>query len=96
MGGDFNIHHPLWGSTYIKNSEEFINNIKFAKMKIKNTETITHFDKTHNKYSSIDLTVTTNTVLCKEWRVNQCKYNPQTTMHFRIIGHITLRVFSEN
>ena len=78
IGGDFNIHHPLWGSTNSSSKStqfvEFLNNSKF---KLLNKQTPTRIDPHNNTLTNIDLSLSTFDIPKISWQINQHNHDPK-------------------
>lgn len=82
--GDFNAHSPLWGSTENSSKgrelESWLENDSIVLL---NTGSYTHFNKTGNTFTAIDLTLASSTVASQlSWRVEDDLNNSD---HFPIL-----------
>ena len=91
IGGDFNIHHPLWGSdTSSPESEDFVNHLNVSRFKLLNTKTPTREDPSSHKLSCIDLTLSSHNIDIDTWFVNQANYQKTISDHFELVYKITV------
>ncbi len=90
IGGDFNLHHELWGSiTHNKYSVEFINYLANSEYELCNSKEATFKNSTTNKESHIDLTIKSNNIEIKNWHVLNHNY-PKLFDHYLILFEIHL------
>ena len=85
--GDFNAHHPLWDEGIIDANcsgtdlEEIITNNNYCCLN--ESDIPTYFSKTHNSFSSIDLTFCSSSITDSfEWNVTDDSYSSD---HYPII-----------
>ena len=85
--GDFNAHHPLWDESTINADsngnkiEQLIINSNYCCLN--ECEVPTYFSKSHGKFSSIDLSICSSSIVdCFEWDVTNDLY---TSDHFPVI-----------
>ena len=92
IGGDFNIHHPIWGSkNACKNGNTFLNLLTNSNLKLINLQTPTRLDPHNGTLTCIDLTLSSHNISNINWRVNHSQHNPQISDHFEIIFSIPLK-----
>ena len=97
VAGDFNLHHPLWGSTKSsRKSENFVNHLTESRFQLLNTKTPTRRDPSGKNSSCIDLTLVTPNVHKKEWFVNQAAYRKNISDHYEIYFTISLDESTED
>ena len=85
IGGDFNIHHPIWGSNKAcKNGTNFLKLVTESNFKILNQQTPTRIDPRNNTLTSIDLSLSSHNLRNISWKVNQTNHNPKISDHFQI------------
>ena len=91
IGGDFNLHHPLWGSLKCSTkSTEFVNHLTESQLQLVNSKTPTREDPSNQKHSCIDLTLVTPNIHKKDWFVNQASYRKCISDHYEIYFTISL------
>ena len=91
IGGDFNLHHPLWGSANCSpESVEFVNHLSESQFQLVNSKTPTREDPSGQNSSCIDLTLITPNVHKKEWFVNQAAYRRCISDHYEIYFTVSL------
>ena len=89
IGGDFNAHHPLWGSkNCTASSMRFVNNILQSNFIILNDKTPTRIDPGNKTETCIDLTLISNNISNAKWQTQIHK--PQLSDHVPIIIKIPL------
>ena len=85
IGGDFNLHHSLWGSEQDSpKSSSFVNLLNESQFQLLNSKTPTRSDPSRNKLSCIDLTLSSHNIIKENWYVNQASYRPYISDHFEI------------
>ena len=91
IGGDFNIHHQLWGS---KNScakgKNFVNLLTESNLVLLNNKTATRVDPRNKTETAIDLTLITPNVKNTSWSIKQYNHDPHFSDHYNIFVSITL------
>ena len=90
--GDFNIHHPLWGSdssSVLSNTfVEYLNN---SSLKLLNKQTPTRVDPRNKTLSHIDLSLASLDIDNIKWSINQHNHNPKMSDHFHILLTLSIR-----
>ncbi len=88
IGGDFNLHHDLWGSNKnTKQSRDFVNHLLTTEYKILNNNSPTYRSATTNNESNIDLTLISNNLKSENWKSvchNKFKFFDHYLIHFKI------------
>ena len=92
IGGDYNIHHPAWGSSRsTPDSDEFVNLINVSDLKIINATQPQYTRNTEKDGKSyIDLTVSSRDLEIKNWYVNTLNHNQQFSDHLEIYYTVQL------
>ena len=92
IGGDFNIHHPFWGSNKANSiSNEFLDTLTQSNLQILNSPTPTRLDPRFKTLSCIDLTLTSHNIPLPNWQVDQIHHDPDISDHFHIYITIPLK-----
>ena len=91
VAGDFNLHHPLWGSANSSSkSDQFVNHLNESQFQLLNSKTPTRCDPSDKNSSCIDLTLITPNIHKREWFVNQAAYRRCVSDHFEIYFTVSL------
>ena len=92
LGGDFNIHHPLWGSDNAnKKGSNFVNMLTVSKFQLLNSQTPTRIDPKNDTLSCIDLSLASHNISNIKWKVDHNNHNPQTSDHYHIYINVPLK-----
>ena len=91
IGGDFNIHHELWGSKHSSSKgTQFVNVLNQSNLNLLNKQTPTREDPSTFTQSAIDLTLVTTNIPKVDWSVHQHNHNPSFSDHFNIFISVPL------
>ena len=91
IGGDFNIHHPLWGDSHsCRQGNDFLNSLTASNLTLQNSQTPTRLDPRSGTLTSIDLTLTSFNISNIKWRADHCNHDPSLSDHFLIFFNIPL------
>ena len=83
IGGDLNIHHPLWGSAKsCKKGREFLKSLSMSKHKLLNQPNPTRIDPQNDSPSCKDLTVSSCKINNNRWKLDYHQHDPHTSDHF--------------
>ena len=97
IGGDFNIHHPLWGSQNSSpRSVQFVNHLNQSQFSLMNTKTPTRKNPSTDDFSAIDLSLISKNLTKNNWYVNQATYRECISDHYEIYYSITPKGIAQN
>ena len=89
IGGDFNIHHPVWGSEKAcKSGSDFLNTLTASNLNLINHPTPTRIDPRNKTQTCIDLTLTSRNISNVKWRVDYNLYDPSFSDHYHIFINV--------
>ena len=93
VGGDFNTHHPYWGSTFTSQyADDFLDELAQTNLQIQNHKnpSYTRIRDNSQTKTNIDLTLISNNIEIENWQILQNEYNQLFTDHIPILTEIKL------
>ena len=89
--GDFNIHHPLWGSDGSSpTSNTFVDYLNNSNLRLLNKQTPTRIDPRNKSLTHIDLSLASLDIDNINWSINQHNHDPKMSDHFPILLTLTM------
>ena len=97
IGGDFNIHHPLWGSKKAcKKGSDFLNNLTGSNFLLLNKQSPTRIDPRNKTLTCIDLSLSSHNMSDITWNVDHNSHDPDVSDHYHIYFNIPINIKQED